>query len=369
MVRRSLLALLLAVPLWALPSGAPAPGSQAWALNCPAGWQVRGLNCCRVRGGQVQCQRNVGLPDALAPLVHHPSALARPQPVDDSDLDDPAFPARPIAADPALLDPADDTCGSVACNFDLIRSIAALQREAGADTAQCLGALRRHYCRHSPWTPLDLEARFARILVLGQPFAEAAGIDARALPCIAAIETRTLEPLAVSEYNCVLGWTSDQGLPQIIRPTFDALRRRAGFASTVVDYGDEGSDDGDDADRLFAEIAQSVRHQLELMVAVLVESGAPGPEGGSGLNAFIRYNGSFRSIAFGQAVDTCLACLRERVDLDSLEVRGDPIRCLGAAYAGPAIRDRFAETQAQCQAIDTPATPTMPGDLPLSVQE
>ena len=47
---------------------AMAPGQEALALDCPAGWQVRGLNCCRVRGGQVQCQRNVRLPDALVPL-------------------------------------------------------------------------------------------------------------------------------------------------------------------------------------------------------------------------------------------------------------------------------------------------------------
>ena len=358
----ALLSIALLLSVVQVDAGGPAPGRAALALDCPAGWQVRGLNCCRVRGGQVQCQRNVRLPDALAPLVHDPSALARPVPVGNGDLEDPALGPRPITTDSRLLDPADDTCGSAACDFDLIRSIAALHRQAG--TEQCLAALGAHYCRHSPWTALDLDQRFARLLVLGQPFAEAAGIDARALPCIAAIETRTLEPLAVSEYNCLSGWTSDQGLPQIIRPTFDALRERAGFTSTVVD-----DDDGADGARLFAEIARSVRHQLELMVAVLVESGAPGPDGGRGLDAFIRYNGSFRSIAYGQAVDTCLACMRDRVDLDRFEMRGDPIRCLGAAYAGPAIRDRFAETQAQCQAIDTPATPAMPGDLPLSVQE
>ena len=330
---------------------------------------MRGLNCCRVRGGRVQCQRNVRLPDALAPLVHDPSALARPVPIDDGDLDDPALAARPITTDPALLDPGDDTCDGAVCDFDLIRSIAALHREAG--TERCLTALNAHYCRHSPWTALDLDDRFARLLVLGQPFAAAAGIDARALPCIAAIETRTLEPLAVSEFNCLSGWTSDQGLPQIIRPTFDGLRSRAGFSSTVVDYGPADADDTD-GDRLFAGIARSVRHQLELMVAVLVESGAPGPDGGSGFDAFVRYNGSFRSIAYGQAVDRCLACLRARVDLDRFEMRGDPIRCLGAAYAGAAIRDRFAVVAAQCRATraadaDRPAGGGS-GDLPISLQ-
>ncbi len=358
---------LVAVALMVLlaPGGEdPAPGSPAFGLRCPAGWNVRGINCCRVRGGQPVCQRNPFLPNALAPLLADRAALVRPVQVDDSDLTDeaiaenPELAPRPITTDPRILDPSDDTCTDAACDFGLIRSIGEIHRDGGS----CIRALRTHYCTNSMWQDLDLEQRMQRILVLGREFAEEVDVDVRALPCIAAIETRYLEPLTVSEFNCT-GYTSDQGLPQIIRPTFDGLRERRGFRSSVVPYGE--SDDPAHWDRVFAQIAQSVRHQLELMAQVLRESGGRGTESGY-LNAFINYNGSSRSITYGFAVSSCLACMRERVDMDTFEMRGDPVRCLAAALGGADIRDQFDDFRGLCSQ-QSPATTAgrLPQDLEL----
>lgn len=337
----------LALLLVLLPTGnGPNPGSEAFALRCPTGWNIRGINCCRTRGGQTVCQRNPFLPDALAPLLSDRAILAPPVQVDDSDLTDeamaenPDLAPRPITVDPRILDPADDICEGAACDFGLIRSIAEIYRNRSG----CVRALRTHYCAYSMWQDLDLDQRMQRILVLGQPFADEAGVDVRALPCIAAIETRYLEPLTVSELNC-RRYTSDQGLPQIIRPTFDGLRVRRGFQSSVVDYG--GSDDPAHWDRLFAQVAQSVRHQLELMAQVLRESGGRGTDGGY-LNAFINYNGSAHSITYGYAANACLTCMRARVDMDAFEMRGDPMRCLAAALGGADIRRQFRDFRELC---------------------
>ena len=352
------------VVLFAPGGDGPAPGNPAFALRCPAGWNVRGINCCRVRGGQPVCQRNPLLPNAIAPLLADRADLVQPIQVDDSDLTDEAIAAdpslapRPITTDPRILDPADDTCVDAACDFGLIRSIAEIHRDGN----RCIRALRTHYCSNSMWQDLDLEQRLQRILVLGRGLAEDAGVDVRALPCIAAIETRYLEPLTVSEFNCT-GYTSDQGLPQIIRPTFDGLRERRGFRSSVVPYGE--SEDPAHWDRVFAEIAQSVRHQLELMAQVLRESGGQGTESGY-LNAFINYNGSSRSIAYGFAVSSCLACMRERVDVESFEMQGDPVRCLSAALGGVDIREQFEDFRGLCSAQDPAATAgRLPQDLEL----
>ena len=322
----------------------PAP---AYALSCPAGYLVRGLNCCRVRGGRVACQRNPQLPDALAPVLSDEALLVRPVTVDDSDIAaeaaaaDPALAERPISEDPAVLAPVDDVCAASACDFDTIRAIAR-ERRGGPD---CVEGLRRHYCTHSPWRDLDLDQRFARLLHLGRGFAQEAGVDVRAMACIAAIETRYLEPLTISELACQRE-TSDRGLPQIIRPTFDLLVHRLGFRSRVADYGEAAATE--DWDRIYSALGRSVRHQLELMAQVLRISGG---DGGALLDAFIAYNGSSRSIAYGYAVDACFRCLQDRVDVAAWTMRGDPLRCLAAAQGGGDVRQRFATFSALCAPV------------------
>lgn len=330
------------------------------ALSCPRGYHVRGLNCCRVVRGRAVCARNARLPNALAPLLADDAFLNRPIVIDGSDLSaealsaDGAYRVRPLATDARVLRPDDDVCESDNCRFDTIRALAAAHR----DRADCLPALHAHYCRYSMWRDLDLEARLARILVLGRDFAEEYNLDVRIFPCIAAIETRYLEPLTVSERNCQGQIsTSDQGLPQIIRPTFDFLYRDLGFRSRVVDYGtgdgageSDGDGDGDDADldATFANIGQSVRHQLELMAAVLANSGL-NERRSNYQNALVNYNGSAHSLIYGQRVYACFTCLKERIDMTNLEMRGDPLRCLGAAAGGGDIRQAFAGFRASCE--------------------
>lgn len=328
----------------------------AHGMRCPSGYQVRGINCCRVARGTVTCARNPRLPDALAPLMADDAFIAPPVAIDDSDLtpearsSQPAFGPRPITTDPRVLRPEDDVCPTEDCRFDAIRALAAAHR----GRAECPITLREHYCRHSMWRDLDLEQRLARSLVLGREFAEEYDLDVRIFPCIAAIETRFLEPLTVSESSC-RGAASDQGLPQIIRPTFDLLYHRVAFRSRVVDYGtgaeagDRGSGDAEDGhlDALFSGIGQSVRHQLELMAAVLAISGL-NERRSNYLDALIAYNGSRHSIGYGYRVNACFQCLKERVDMERFEMRGDPLRCLGAALGGGDLRRDFAAFRALC---------------------
>ena len=324
--------------------------AEAQALRCPAGWTVRGINCCRVAGGQVRCARNPTLPTAMAPLMARPAFVAPLQPIDDSDLGEqaqaerPAWRERPISDDPGLLETDDDRCTAPACNFDVMRALA----ENNRGSATCITELRSHACRHSVWSDLEIEDRFARILVLGAEFADAYDLDARVFPCIAAIETRVLEPLTISELHCSIP-TSDQGLPQIIRSTYRWLHQGLDFESRVVAaVEDPEVDDPDTLDRRFADIARSVRHQLELMAAVLSHSGLDAARS-TYLNALINYNGGPYSIAYGMRVHACFECLQERVDLDEFTMQGDPIRCLNAAIGPQAdILADFVEFRALC---------------------
>lgn len=339
--------LTLAVLLFAIVALAAA---EAQALRCPAGWNVRGINCCRIVGGQVRCSRNPTLPSAMAPLMARPSYVAPVQPIDDSDLSDqaqadrPDWRERPITEDPRLIDPEDDRCIAPACDFDRMRALAEDHRESGT----CITRLRAHACHHSVWADLAFEERFARILVLGAEFGQAYELDARVFPCIAAIETRFLEPLTISELHCSRA-TSDQGLGQIIRSTYRWLHQRLEFESRVVPAPDAATEDIAALDRRFSAIAQSVRHQLELMAAVLNHSGLNQARTNY-LNALINYNGGPYSLAYGARVNACFQCLQARVDVDAFTLRGDPVRCLNAAVGPQAdVLADFAAFRALCE--------------------
>ncbi len=318
---------------------------EAEAAVCPRGQYPSGLLCCRVYRGQPRCQLNPRLSNG-GERFFAPTAWWRWQPVviDNRDitpaaLATPEFAPRPISTDPRVLSTEDDVCTSAECRFDRIRALATARREQ----AGCTTELRTHYCRHSMWRELDIEQRFGRILVLGRPFAERFNVDVRAMPCIAAIETRFLEPLTVSDFSCEFD-ASDEGLPQIIRPTFDTLYRQLDFRSTVV--ADDGALDAQHLSTLFSAVGGSVRHQLELMAAVLAASGLNDARTNYQA-AFTAYNGSFRAVEYGRRVQACFTCLRERVDPATLEIRGDPMRCLEAA-SGANIRQDFASFRGLC---------------------
>ncbi len=319
----------------------------AGALSCPSGYSVRGINCCRVAGGEVRCRQNPRLPSAMAPRFKDGRVPAPHVTIDDSDLSEavlaarPELRERPLTEDPDLLDPTDDRCDRPGCDFAELTRIAEEQRGDGG----CVKALRAHACAHSPWRDLDLQERLVRLLTLADPFAEAYALDLRVFPCIAAIETRFLEPLSLSELACSMR-TSDRGLPQIIRPTFELLVADLGFRSEVVGYGPTVA--GTRLAELYDGIGRSVSHQLELMAKVLTVSGLNETRTNY-RQAFINYNGSFRALSYGARVDACFACLRERLDPETLTVRGDPMRCLAAAAGSRDLRADFEGFRALCR--------------------
>lgn len=345
--RQIIVSLSLAGLLFALLALA---ASEAQALRCPAGWNVRGINCCRIVGGQVRCSRNPNLPSAMAPLMARPAYVAPLQPIDNSDLSDqaqvdhPAWRERPITEDPRLINSDDDRCLEAPCDFDGMRALA----EDHRDSAACVGTLRTYACRHSVWADLRLDERLARMLVLGDEFGRAYDLDARVFPCIAAIETRFLEPLMISELHCSRP-TSDQGLGQIIRSTYRWLHQRLDFESRAVPALEGDTTDDAALDQRFSAIAQSVRYQLELMAAVLNHSGLNRARTNY-LNALINYNGGPYSLAYGARVNACFQCLQARVDLDAFTLRGDPIRCLNAAVGPQAdVLADFAAFRSLCE--------------------
>ncbi len=321
---------------------------EAAAAVCPPRYYPSGLMCCRVIRGRPRCQYNA----RIATVGHRFFAPGTWRwrgaviTVDRRDLTEaalatPQYRPRPIAVDARVLRPEDDRCDAPECRFDAIRALGQARR--GRD--DCLETLYGHYCRHSMWRDLDIEQRLARLLVLGREYAERYRIDVRAMPCIAAIETRYLEPLTVSQFTCTPGVeASDQGLPQIIRPTFRSLHRDLDFQSTVA------ADPADaELDAAFSDVARSVRHQLELMAAVLAYSGLNEARTNYQV-AFTNYNGSSRSLEYGARVQSCFACMRERVDMAAGELRGDPLRCLEAASGGGNLRQDFRRFRGLCDA-------------------
>lgn len=291
---------------------------------------VRGLNCCRVVRGQVSCVANPQLsqPSIVAQLgsLMKIPPRARAVMVDNVDLSIPPRQLEQYAGDSN----SPDICDSTDCSFDWIRSLARSAR----DVPSCLVRLRRHYCEKSMWKDLSIEQRFSRILTLGKPFAEKYGVDVRALPCIAARETVVLEPLTVSEVNCG-GYSSDQGLGQIIWPTYEYYSTRMNYRSEVAPADlPLGADDRGLLRQRFNQLGNNAEKQIELIAYTLSEK----KQGGDYQTAFVNYNGSDHRLSYGALVNSCFVCMKERVNPETLQVRGEPTRCLNAAAGGDVQR-------------------------------
>jgi hypothetical protein len=327
--------------------GAGAARAPSLFLSCPKGAVKRGMNCCQIAAGHVRCYRNPKLDDdtAVADFLRRTLRLspsARVAFIDDADLA--RNPRRPLSA---FAPPGDapDVCAVEGCSFAYVRAIAhsAQPRQPGS----CLASLQRHYCAFSPWRNLSLNQRFRRILVLGLPYAKQRGIDPRALPCIAARETVTLEPLAISEVNCG-GYSSDEGLGQIIWPTFHDYATALAFRSEVAI---PGLPEPDDLVARFNSLGYSAERQIELMAFTLAEK----KRGREYREAFVDYNGSATRETYGKLVNACYECLIKRVDPETLEVAGDPMRCLSAALgSGRDIRADEEGIHALCEAKGAP---------------
>ena len=319
----------------------------AQVLRCPPGSHLRGLNCCQIVAGHVSCSRNPHLSDAwVSSRLHNLLRFNAHSPlahIDDADLSQPPKSIEEFAA----LGDAPDVCSTSDCSFDWIRSLAHQTNRVTPGFGQCQLRLRQHYCEKSMWRDLGVEQRFRRILTLGQKHAVKYGVDVRALPCIAARETAVLEPLTISEVNCDNSYSSDEGLGQIIWPTYLPYVATLGFRSAVLPADPAALAPLTPLRERFDHLGNSVEKQLEIMAFTLAEKRG----NGSYLNAFINYNGSAHKVSYGAYVNACFTCLQNRVNVNSLEVRGDPLKCLSAASGGGRdILEDYAVVRRFCKA-------------------
>lgn len=193
----------------------------------------------------------------------------------------------------------------------------------------CVNELKRVACEESPWKDLGVKDRFSRILSLGQRHAQRLGVDVRAMPCVAAAETLSLEPLIKVFHSCYRGIHNNytaQGMGQMTRTTFRAYFRRGGaglspFRSTIAPFNQPPYTENPDL--LFDALGTSVELQLEVMAYTLKEKKRGSPD----WSMFFRYHGTSR--AYANAANRCMSCLKTRIDQDGKPLSNlDPVQCL-----------------------------------------
>lgn len=240
-------------------------------------------------------------------------------------------------------------CSSAGCAADLKKKINSWKNKG---TGYCIGQMQKFFCKHSPWRACNLNARFEvfmqrtkKILEQRQKGAqnpelgisasqEVKQIPLNVLPCIAGIETITLEPLVLPTLRCHADprRKSDAfGLGQVlssaakfmtdddrfykfmsnIEPynqppyTFEKTVRSRGVSKKVM---------RSNAKKIYAGMGQSVDLQIELMIELLAQKFRRAPvkrtKAKRRLFAAVRdYNGSENKLNYAKAVMSCKTCL------------------------------------------------------------
>jgi hypothetical protein len=218
----------------------------------------------------------------------------------------------------------------------------------------CIREMKNIACNESPWKDLDLTQRFNRLISLGKVHAEKYGLDVRAMPCIAAAETLTLEPLIKVYGACYNDRSTAQGLGQMTRSTLKSYVLKGGaglrpFKSTIPPFNAPPYSNriAASAEKLFDAMATSVDLQLEIMAYTLQEK----KRRSSDYKMFFRYHGV--SSAYAAANNKCMMCLKTRMNKDGQSAgKGDPVECLShvargnRGFYGRANRQIFRASQA-----------------------
>lgn len=238
---------------------------------------------------------------------------------------------------------------------------AILARARGRGSGKpCLREMKSISCNESPWKGLDLNQRFNRLVSLGRVHAEKYKVDVRAMPCIAAAETLTLEPLIKVYSACYNSRSSAQGLGQMTRTTLRhyVLRGGAGlapFKSTIPPFNAPpySGRTRASAEKLFDAMATSVDLQIEILAYTMREK----KRRSSDYNMFYRYHGA--SSAYAAANNKCMMCLKTRLNKDGQSIgQGDPVECLShlargkRGFYGKANRQIFRASQMDREACN-----------------
>lgn len=218
------------------------------------------------------------------------------------------------------------------CGFDEIRRAA---REAGHE---CKSERGRIACHQSMWRNLTMEQKINRVVKLSREMSPDFGLDPRAFPCVAARESR-LEPLAVSSGVCTRNAT-DEGLGQVVFPTFKDLVENHGFQSKIPPYNQGAY--LTDTRLLFNAMGLNVKLQTEVSMAIMQIKLRSAK--GKYLVGFEFYNGSDDKKAYGHAVNACFECLAH----EKSSSPDTTLKCL--ELASPGLEASFKESSRLCSA-------------------
>jgi hypothetical protein len=250
---------------------------------------------------------------------------------------------------------------SAACSFETMLQEA---NDCGKDKKgnrircgrrECEKRLGRMACQNSPWREKSLQQRFNLIVSMARSYAPKYGVDFRAVPCIATVETGFLEPMAKTLLACGNpNQNRYHGLGMITRSTLDSYISpykkfvMPGPKGTKIQIGPFRSSIPELTKpsyyacpgKLHDALGSSPELQVELMAYTLAEKLAIA--GGSEYNAYKYYNahaaidhenGQPHMNNYAQAAQACVACLRVRMP-DGKPEKDNPLHCLSAASRG-----------------------------------
>ena len=227
--------------------------------------------------------------------------------------------------------------------------------------AECERRLGRLACQNSPWKGKSLNDRFNAMMALSHYYGTRHGIEPRALPCIAGVETGYLEPMAKNLMSCSnpqnhsyhgLGMITLTTLEHYLSPYIgntvtglDKVQRQTGPFRTVIPEFNKPSFYAC-PQKMHDALGSSPELQIELMAYTVANKlsavGGRASDPKSEYNAYMNYNGHLavdpqngqpHAKNYADAVMACVKCLRARLpDLtgESALPAGDPVHCLSA---------------------------------------
>ncbi len=247
--------------------------------------------------------------------------------------------------DPCLRENGPDRGGPL-CSF---RAIYQQATNCGRSKSQpircskqeCEKRLGRLACQNSPWKDKSLQERFKTLMSSAHYHGKKYGIEPRAIPCIAAVETGYLEPMAKNLMSCDdpvehsyhgLGMITKTTLEHYLSPYIqntvtgrDNQKRVVGpFRTTIPEFNKPSYYAC--PEKMHDALGASPELQIELMAYTLANklsaAGGQASDPGSEYASYVHYNangsidqenGKPHSNNYADAVSACVKCLRSRI--------------------------------------------------------
>ncbi|MGE0763575.1 MAG: hypothetical protein AB7N80_09890 [Bdellovibrionales bacterium] len=230
---------------------------------------------------------------------------------------------------------------------------------------ECEKSLRTQACQSSPWKNKGLDERFQLIMQYAKTYAAKYGVEPRAIPCIATVETGYLEPQAKTLLACGdadrnryhgLGMITLQTLEHYVSPFIKRklqVKENGKFVTKMLTPFRSANPLLQKPSlyacprKLHDLLGSSPELQVELMAYTLAEKGAA--VGGNSYQAYVNYNGHSppdpengrpHMNNYADAVQACVSCLRKRLPDENAKPTkktakpANPVECLSTATRG-----------------------------------